>query len=104
MRDQSMLTDMKIIRERARRHIEMGSVTEGYRADRETVIKLLNEALATELVCVLRYKRHYYAAQGHRGEKAKEEFLEHATQEQEHADQLAARITELGGMPDFSPE
>ena len=82
----------------------MGSVTEGYKADRETVIKVLNEALATELVCVLRYKRHYYAAQGVRGEKVKEELAEHATQEQDHADRIAMRITELGGMPNFSPD
>src|SRR5688572_2736332 len=84
--------------------MENGSVTEGYSADRETVIKLLNEALATEIVCVLRYKRHYYAAQGVRGEKAKEEFLEHANNEQQHADMIAERITELGGLPNFSPE
>jgi bacterioferritin len=100
----AFITDVKTLRERARRHIENGSITEGYSADRETVIKLLNEALATEIVCVLRYKRHYYAAQGVHGEKAKEEFLEHATNEQEHADMIAERITELGGLPNFSPE
>lgn len=104
MSGKQFISDLETIRDRARRHIEMGSVTEGYRADREMVIRLLNEALATELVCVLRYKRHYYAAQGVRGEKAKEEFLEHANQEQDHADKLAGRITELGGSPNFNPD
>ena len=101
---QPFLTDIKTIRERARRHIEQGAVTEGYTADRETVIKLLNEALATEIVCVLRYKRHYYMADGLNARIAADEFLEHAQQEQQHADWLAARIVQLGGAPDFSPE
>jgi bacterioferritin len=98
------LTDIKTIRARARRHIERGAVTENYAADRETVVRLLNEALATEIVCTLRYKRHYFMAQGIRGGVAAEEFLQHANDEQAHADQLAARIIQLGGEPNFSPE
>ena len=104
MTDKPFLSDVKTLRERARRHIEEGAVTEGYKADRETVINILNEALATELVCVLRYKRHYYMAEGFNAKGAQEEFLEHAQQEQGHADQLAERITQLGGAPDFNPE
>jgi bacterioferritin len=98
------LTDVKELRRRARQHIEMGAVTEGYRADRETVIRLLNEALATELVCVLRYKRHYFMASGIHAQAVAAEFLEHATEEQAHADLLAERITQLDGAPNFSPE
>lgn len=101
---QPFLTDVKTLRERARRHIEQGAVTEGYQADRETVIKLLNEALATEIVCTLRYKRHYYMADGLNASVAADEFLEHAEQEQQHADWLAERIVQLGGAPNFSPE
>jgi bacterioferritin len=98
------LTDIKTLRERARKHIEKGAVTEGYSADRETVIKLLNEALATELVCVLRYKRHYFMANGIHADSVAAEFLEHANDEQGHADQIAARIVQLGGEPNFNPE
>lgn len=98
------LTDIKTIRERARKHIEQGAITEGYRADRDTVIKLLNEALATEIVCVLRYKRHYFMAQGIHADPVAQEFLQHANEEQVHADQIAQRITQLGGDPNFSPE
>src|SRR5213079_3204083 len=94
----------KTLRERARKHIDQGAVTEGYRADRETVIRVLNEALATEIVCVLRYKRHYYAATGIHAQAVAEEFLEHSKEEQEHADQIAERITQLGGLPNFNPE
>ncbi len=79
-------------------------MTAGYGANRESVLKLLNEALATELVCALRYKRHYYMAQGPQSDAAAAEFLEHATQEAQHADQIAARIVQLGGEPDFSPD
>ena len=100
----SHISDVKTLRERARRHIEEGAVTEGYGANREIVLKLLNEALATELVCALRYKRHYYMAEGPQSEAAAAEFLEHAKQEEEHADQIAARIVQLGGEPDFSPD
>jgi len=102
--DKPFLTDIKTLRERARRHIEKGAVTEGYSADRETVIKLLNEALATEIVCVLRYKRHYFMASGIHAEGVAAEFLEHANDEQGHADQIAARIVQLGGEPDFNPD
>lgn len=98
------LTDIKTLRERARKHIEKGAVTEAYGADRETVLKLLNEALATELICVLRYKRHYYMATGLHAEPVAAEFLQHAVEEQGHADELAARIVQLGGEPNFSPE
>jgi bacterioferritin len=102
--DKPFLTDIKTLRERARQHIERGAVTEGYSADRETVIKLLNEALATEIVCVLRYKRHYFMATGIHAESVAAEFLQHATDEQAHADQIAQRIVQLGGEPNFSPE
>lgn len=98
------LTDIKTLRERARQHIEKGAVTEGYKADRETVIKVLNEALATEIVCVLRYKRHYFMASGIHAEGVAAEFLEHANDEQGHADQIAQRIVQLGGAPDLNPE
>jgi bacterioferritin len=98
------MTDIKTLRERARRHIEQGAVTEGYRADRETVIRLLNEALATEIVCVLRYKRHYFMASGIHAQAVAAEFLEHANEEQAHGDQIAERITQLGGQPNFNPE
>lgn len=100
---QPFLTDIKTLRERARRHIEEGAITESYQANREVVLKLLNEALATEIVCVLRYKRHYFMAQGLVAESAATEFQEHATEEQEHADRIAERIVQLGGEPEFSP-
>jgi len=102
--DKPFLTDIKTLRERARKHIEQGAVTEGYTADRDTVIKLLNEALATEIVCVLRYKRHYFMASGIHAEGVAAEFLEHANDEQGHADQIAARIVQLGGEPNFNPD
>src|SRR6201997_1868821 len=92
MSEKPFLTDVQELRRRARKHIEEGAVTEGYEADRETVIKLLNEALATEIVCVLRYKRHYFMATGINAESVAAEFLEHANDEQGHADQIAARI------------
>ncbi|HET8763494.1 MAG TPA: ferritin-like domain-containing protein [Gemmatimonadales bacterium] len=98
------LTDIETIRKRARAHIERGAVTEGYSADRETVISLLNEALATEIVCVLRYKRHHYMAAGIHAKSVAAEFLEHAAEEQAHADRIAERITQLEGAPDFNPE
>lgn len=104
MADKPFLTDIKTLRQRARQHIEQGAVTEGYSADRETVIKLLNEALATEIVCVLRYKRHYYMATGIHAESVAAEFLQHANDEQGHADLIAQRIVQLGGAPNFSPE
>lgn len=104
MSDKPFLTDITELRRRARQHIEEGAVTEGYRANRDTVIKLLNEALATELVCVLRYKRHYFMAQGIHADPIAQEFLQHAAEEQGHADQIAGRIVQLGGAPNFSPE
>jgi bacterioferritin len=98
------LTDIKTLRARARQHIENGAVTEGYTANLETVIRILNEALATELVCVLRYKRHYYMATGIHAQAVAAEFLEHANEEQGHADQIAARIIQLQGKPNMNPE
>jgi bacterioferritin len=102
--DKPFLTDIQTLRERARKHIENGAVTEGYSADRETVVKLLNEALATELVCVLRYKRHYFMASGINAEGVAAEFLQHANEEQGHADEIAQRIVQLKGEPNFNPE
>jgi len=97
------MTDVRTLRERARQRIGDGAVTKGYSADRETVLKLLNEALATEVVCNLRYRRHYFMAAGPNSEAAKAEFLEHAAQELQHADQIAERIVQLGGEPDLNP-
>jgi bacterioferritin len=104
MTDKPFLSDVQELRRRARQHIEEGAVTDRYRADRETVLKLLNEALATEIVCVLRYKRHYFMAQGIHSDPIASEFLAHANEEQGHADQIAGRIVQLGGSPNFSPE
>ncbi len=104
MTEKPFLTDVTELRRRARQHIEEGAVTDGYRADRDTVVKILNEALATEIVCVLRYKRHYFMAQGIHADPIASEFLTHANEEQGHADQIAGRIVQLGGSPNFSPE
>jgi bacterioferritin len=104
IRSGSFVSDVKELRRRARAHIEQGAVTEGYRADVETVVRILNEALATEIVCVLRYKRHYYMAAGIHAGAVAEEFLEHANAEQRHLDRIAERITQLGGEPDLNPE
>jgi bacterioferritin len=98
------LTDVKTLRTRARQGIEDGAMTAGYRAKAERVITLLNEALATEIVCVLRHKRHFFMATGLSSLSVKREFLQHATEEQVHADQLAERIVQLGGEPNLSPE
>lgn len=98
------LTDVMTLRKRARQHLEHGAVTPGYKADREQVVKLLNEALATEIVCVLRYKRHYFMASGINAEAVAQEFLKHANEEQGHADLIAQRIVQLQGEPNFSPE
>lgn len=98
------MSDVATIRARARKHIEDGAVTQNYDADRATVLKLLNEALATELVCVLRYRRHHFMAKGIHAEPIAAEFKVHADEEQQHADRIAARIVQLGGEPDFSPE
>lgn len=104
MASKPFLTDIKTLRERARKHIENGAITEGYSADRETVVKLLNEALATEIVCVLRYKRHFFMASGINAESVAAEFLQHANEEQGHADLIGARIVQLGGEPNLNPE
>lgn len=98
------LTDVETLRARARQQIEQGPITEAYGADRERVIQVLNEALATEIVCVLRYKRHYYTASGIKASMAAAEFLQHANEEQGHADQIALRITQLQGEPNLDPE
>ena len=102
--DGKFISDIKTLRERVRAHIDEGAVTPNYGADRERVIKLLNEALATEIVCVLRYKRHYFMAQGIASDAVKAEFLEHAGEEQEHADEIAERICQLGGEPNLDPD
>ena len=104
MPDKPFLTDIKTLRERARQHMEQGAVTPAYKADRETVCKLLNEALATEIVCILRYKRHYFMAEGIHAKSVAAEFLEHANEEQVHADRIAQRIVQLGGAPDLAPD
>ncbi|HEX9888239.1 MAG TPA: ferritin-like domain-containing protein [Nitriliruptorales bacterium] len=96
--------DMERIRERARAEMSKGPITDEYGADIERVIEVLNEVLATELVCVLRYKRHYYMAEGIQAEVVKGEFLQHAIEEQQHADWAAERIVQLGGAPDLNPE
>ena len=99
----SFVSDVAELRKRARREIEDGAVTPGYRGDREAVVRLLNVALATEIVCVLRYKRHYYMADGIHADPVKAEFLEHAKEEQAHADGISERIRQLGGEPDLDP-
>ena len=102
--EKPFLTDIQTLRQRAREHMNEGPVTSSYKADREAVIKILNEALATEIVCVLRYKRHYFMASGIHAKSVAAEFQEHGTEEQEHADKIAARIIQLGGEPNFSPD
>jgi bacterioferritin len=99
----SLLTDVQTLRQRARQNIDDGSVTAGYSADRAIVLKLLNDSLATELVCVLRYRRHYFMARGIHSQSVAQEFLDHSNEEQGHADQIAERIVQLGGSPDFDP-
>jgi bacterioferritin len=101
--DKKFVQDMQAVRKRARAHMERGAVTADYKANREDVIKVLNEALATEIICVLRYTRHYYMASGIHAKSVAAEFLEHAGEEQGHADQIAKRIVQLGGAPDLSP-
>lgn len=97
-------TDIGVLRAKAREHIEEGAVTASYGADRATVLQMLNEALATEIVCVLRYRRHYFMAKGLESKSIAEEFLLHSNEEQGHADQIAERIVQLGGEPDLSPD
>ena len=98
------LTDVATLRKRARQHMDSGAVTSNYGADPKMVVEVLNAALATEIVCVLRYKRHYFMAQGLSSDSVKEEFAQHATEEQEHADRIAERIVQLGGEPDLNPD
>jgi bacterioferritin len=102
--DKPFLSDIQEIRRRAREHVERGAITPAYRGDVETAVKLLNEALATEIVCTLRYRRHYYMASGIHYQAVADEFMEHAKDEQEHADRIAERIRQLGGAPDFDPQ
>ena len=101
MNQKPFISDIAELRARARQHIEQGAVTPGYGADRDTVVKLLNEALATEIICVLRYKRHYFMADGLNAGPIAAEFLQHANEEMGHADQIALRITQLQGAPNF---
>jgi len=100
----SVLNDVQALRKRARQHLDEGAVTSSYSADRETVLKQLNDALATELVCVLRYRRHHFMAKGIQSQGIAAEFLAHSNEELGHADQLAGRIVQLGGEPDFAPQ
>ena len=102
-RGEPRLSDVQTLRENARRHIEEGAVTENYRGDRQKVLQLLNEALATEIVCTLRYRHDYFVARGLKAKVAAEEFLEHANEELSHADMIAERIVQLGGEPDLDP-
>lgn len=104
MADRPFQMDIQLLRDRARQHMEQGAVTPGYKGDRETVLKILNESLATEIVCVLRYKRHFFMASGINAQSVAAEFLQHANEEQAHADQIAQRIVQLGGEPNFAPE
>ena len=100
---ENLLTDVATLRKHGRQHIEAGAVTWDYGADREMVLKLLNDSLATEIVCVLRYRRHHFMAKGILSKGVADEFLAHSNEELGHADQLAQRIVQLGGEPDFSP-
>jgi bacterioferritin len=97
------LADIRTLRDRARKHIDDGAVSTDHSADRDIVLKLLNDSLATELVCVLRYQRHYFAARAIHSEAVAREFLDHSNEEQGHVDQIAERIVQLGGTPDLSP-
>jgi bacterioferritin len=100
----TFIANVAELRRRAREHMENGAVTEGYKVDLETAIRVLNQALATEIVCVLRYMQHYYVAAGIASDSVKAEFLEHARAEQKHADRIAERITQLNGIPNLNPE
>lgn len=104
MAKKAFISDIKKIRDRARKHMEQGAITEGYRGDRKQVVAILNEALATEIVCILRYKSHFFLANGIHSESVASEFLQHANEEQTHADALSRRIVQLGGRPNWSPE
>ena len=104
MKTRPPLTDVKTLRENARKHVDDGAVTVGYAADRDAVLRVLNDALATEIVCVLRYRRHYFMARGIHSQSVAAEFLQHSNEELGHADEIAERIVQLGGEPDFSPD
>jgi bacterioferritin len=104
MTKKSNITEIKDMRRDARKHMEQGAVTADYEADRGELLKQLNQALATELVCVLRYRRHYFMARGIHARTVAAEFLAHSNEELGHADSLAARIVQLGGEPDFAPQ
>lgn len=104
MSTESALNDTQNLRSAARKHLEQGAVTAGYSADRTAVLQKLNESLATELVCVLRYRRHYFMAKGIHARGVAAEFLAHSNEELDHADRLAARIVQLGGEPNFAPD
>lgn len=104
MKNGDFVTDVKELQRRARAHMEMGAVTGGYRADREKVVRMLNEALATEIICVLRYQSHFHRAEGIHAKTVAAEFQEHAAEEQVHADRLAERIMQIHGVPNFNPE
>jgi bacterioferritin len=104
MSEKPPLTDVRTLRAQARQHIDEGAVTAGYSADRNAVLKLLNDSLATEIVCVLRYRRHYFMARGIHSQSVAQEFLTHSNEEQAHADLIAERIVQLGGEPDFAPD
>jgi len=99
-----LLIDLEAIRRRAREQMRQGPVTAAYGADQQQVIELLNQVLATEIVCMLRYKNHYYSARGVQGRACAAEFLEHAAEEQQHVDLVAERIAQLGGVPNFDPQ
>lgn len=101
---QPFKTDLEAIQKRARQKMMDGAVTDAYKADREQVISVLNEVLATEIVCILRYRNHYYCAKGINADPIAQEFLTHANEEQVHADWVSVRISQLGGTPNWSPE
>lgn len=100
----TVITDHQLLRQHARKHVEAGAVTHGYQAGRIDVVRLLNSALASELICMLRYRSHYFLAKGIHANTVAAEFLQHSNEELQHADWLAARIVQLGGEPDFSPQ
>lgn len=102
--DHSFPTEIQTARARDSAHLAQSAIGAGYSADRATLLQLLNDALATELVCVLRYRRHSFMARGMRSQRVAEEFLDHSNEELQHADQLAERIVQLGGAPDFAPD
>lgn len=99
----NLLVNLEEIRARARKQIEDGPITDNYDLDRDRVIAILNAALATEIVCVLRYRYHYYVSSGIHSAAVAQEFLQHSNEEQQHADMLAERITQLGGNPEMNP-